>query len=390
MDCESDTSSYSSNESEEDAEDADLKKGLCVFFRSLSKFFIGYGYIPNNIYTIDYKLLFILTAMYTSLVTQFRQAAHQEADDDVDSGRLFKINSAWANNSVAGGVSDSILWNCRSDSKTSTYYKLLYLGLLILYCIVIIVYLLSSVIINSMIAFAVSKLNIDMGIMQKTNAHGDQETRTITKAYLDVVANEVKITAQLRERLKFLERKMHMQQKPDNKEALRKKISKLKRYYEKLFKFKEGKHFYNWFTVLYIIPRFQTLIMLSIITLTLTSYDIHPIGCLLHIEVSYDETEESVTLGISENSILYKEGCIVLIFLLAVSWIFLKIFQFSLLPRSKWGLQIKKSRQRKGCCCPWIITRQRKNKRNTSIPHSRNRLQQHPSTSSTRLECNEL
>jgi len=140
----------------------------------------------------------------------------------------------------------------------------------------------------------------------------------------------------------------------------------LNSYYVKLYKFKEGKHFYNWFTVLYIIPRFQTLIMLLIITFTLTSYDIHPIGCLLYIEISYDELKGSVTLRISENSILYKEACIVLIFVLAVSWVFLKIFQFSLLPRSKWGLLIKKSHQRKGCCCPWIITRQYNTKSNTA------------------------
>ena len=48
----------------------------------LKSFFIGY--IPDNLYTIDFKLLFILTAMYTSLITQFRQVANQEADDDVD------------------------------------------------------------------------------------------------------------------------------------------------------------------------------------------------------------------------------------------------------------------------------------------------------------------
>ena len=72
----------------------------------LRSFFVGY--IPNNLYTIDFKLLFILTAMYTSLITQFRQAANQEADDDVDSGRLLRINSVWTNHSVSGGVSDRI------------------------------------------------------------------------------------------------------------------------------------------------------------------------------------------------------------------------------------------------------------------------------------------
>ena len=51
------------------------------------------GYIPENLYATDFKLLFILTAIYTSLIFQFRQTGNEEAKDDMDSGRLFKINS---------------------------------------------------------------------------------------------------------------------------------------------------------------------------------------------------------------------------------------------------------------------------------------------------------
>ena len=102
------SSDYDSDATSDDSkEDIDVsydegRKNCCKIFRKklwnfLRSFFIGY--IPDNLYTIDFKLLFILTAMYTSLITQFRQAANQEADDDVDSGRLFKINSVWMNHS---------------------------------------------------------------------------------------------------------------------------------------------------------------------------------------------------------------------------------------------------------------------------------------------------
>ena len=267
-----------------------FRKKLWNFLRS---FFVGY--IPNNLYTMDFKLLFILTAMYTSLITQFRQAANQEADGDVDSKRLFRINSIWTNHSVSGGVSDRILWNCRSDSKTSTYYKTLYLGLITFYCIVVIVYLLASVIINSMVAYAVSKLTINT---KDTNQ---------SKAYLEMVADEVKITYQVYERLKNIEHKLFNLNKKENKEVLKNKISKLNKWYDKLLQFKQDTHLHNWFTVLYIIPRCETIVMLCILTLTLTSYDIHPIGCLSNISISYNKTEASVTLMISENSTLYKK-----------------------------------------------------------------------------------
>ena len=122
---------------------------------NLRKSFLN-DYIPENLYATDFKLLFILTAIYTSLIFQFRQTGNQEAEDDMYSGRLFKINSVWTNNSISGGVSDRVLWNCRIDSETDAYYKTLYLGLIILYCMVVVVY--TSVIINTMVAIAVSKV----------------------------------------------------------------------------------------------------------------------------------------------------------------------------------------------------------------------------------------
>jgi len=88
--------------------------------------------IPSAIYSTDLRLLFIVTAVYTSLVGLFRQAANQEADEDVNSGMNFKVNSEFLNHSIFGGVSDWILWNCRVDSRTNYYYKSLYGGLFFL------------------------------------------------------------------------------------------------------------------------------------------------------------------------------------------------------------------------------------------------------------------
>lgn len=63
------------------------------------------GYVPSNLYMTDFRLLFVLTAIYTSLITHFRQAGNQETEEDIVSGRLLKINSIWTlNHSVSGGV----------------------------------------------------------------------------------------------------------------------------------------------------------------------------------------------------------------------------------------------------------------------------------------------
>ena len=104
----------------------------------------------------------------------------------------------------------------------------------------------------------------------------------------------------------------------------------------------KGKKFlYNWLTILYIILRYETLIMLAVITFALTSYDIYPLGCLTHIDVIYNEAEMSVTLKISDIVIKYQQASVILIGLLLIHWITVKIIQYLLLPR-RWGLLITK------------------------------------------------
>ena len=303
-------------------------------------------YIPDNLYATDFKLLFILTAIYTSLIFQFRQTGNEEAADDADSGRLFKINSVWTNHSISGGVSDRVLWNCRIDSETDAYYKTLYLGLIILYCMVVVVYIIASVIINTMVAFAVSKVKIHK-----------EDDLGIHPYYLDTVADDIKIIHQLREMLKVLKYRWF---KAKNMEELEREIRHSKKITEKLLRFKTERHFENWLTVLYIIPRIETIVMLSILTLALTSYDIHPIGCLSHIGVSYNETESSVELMFSDNVKRYQKLSLLLIPILLLIWLLLKLIQFSLLPRSKWGLRIEKLDKRKYCSCAFKITTQSK------------------------------
>ena len=94
--------------------------------------------------------------------------------------------------------------------------------------------------------------------------------------------------------------------------------------------------------ILYIIPRIETVIMLCILAFALTSYDIHPLGCLSPIDVSYSETESFANLKISEGVIRYQRASAVLIILLLIIWLIFKVFQFLLLPRAQWDIQIKK------------------------------------------------
>jgi len=128
---------------------------------------------------------------------------------------------------------------------------------------------------------------------------------------------------------------------------LQKEISGIENWLNQMCSFEENEHFYNLFTILYIIPRFETMIILCILSLSLTSYDIHPIGCLSPIGISYNETYSSVTLVVSKSVMQYQRISMELIILLAITWFMLKLFQFSLLPRFKWDIQI----ENKPCFC---------------------------------------
>ena len=144
---------------------AGCKKCCFSFCKALKKIytfsqdvFTLSGHVPSGIYTTDIKYMFIFAAVYTSLVAQFRQTGNQEAEGDILSGRFFKVNAEWTNHTISGGVSDQILWNCRTDSRTATYYKIIYLGLVVIYFGTALFYFLTRIIMTYIIGKVVSHL----------------------------------------------------------------------------------------------------------------------------------------------------------------------------------------------------------------------------------------
>ena len=110
---------------------------------------------------------------------------------------------------------------------------------------------------------------------------------------------------------------------------------------------------YNWFAILFIIPRFETALMLVLLSLMLTSYDIHPLGCISPINVSYNQIDRSVTLSASESIIKYQKAAVIITAILVLLWVVLKFFQFLLLPRINWCLLIVRT-NRALCCCRYM------------------------------------
>lgn len=294
--------------------------------RSLFNFLTFGDHIPSAVYTTDIRLLFVVSSMYASLVSQFRQAANQETTGDIGSGFSFRVNSEFTNHSISGGVSDRILWNCREESHTQFYYKTLYLGLIVSYFTAIFIYFVAKVFVTGFVANAVWTLTYN-----HKKVH-----------HLELMANGFKMINQLSKNLKYIKNCAYKgkQSFEDFKIEFEKLATEWNEKWNKLVVGRKSKKFlYNWLIILYIIPRYETFIMLAIVTFALTSYDIHPLGCLSEIDVSYNEMEMSVTLKISDNVIRYQQACVIIISLLLVHWVEVKIVQYLLLPR-RWGLWV--------------------------------------------------
>ena len=144
----------------------------------------------------------------------------------------------------------------------------LYLGLILSYFLSIVVYFLARVFITGFVANTVWRLTYDC---KKTH-------------HLELMANGLKMINQLKREMEHaIDSKLSFNDFEKKVDELAKKWNEK---WKKLVKGRNDKMFlYNWLTVFYIIPRYETLIMLAMVTFALTSYDIHPLGCLSHIDV---------------------------------------------------------------------------------------------------------
>ena len=83
-------------------------------------------------FLLDLKVVYIITYAYITIVNLISSTANSEATSDADSMTLFNITlSPELRDVEVDSISDSILWNCRSQSVTNYYYRFLYFMLII-------------------------------------------------------------------------------------------------------------------------------------------------------------------------------------------------------------------------------------------------------------------
>ena len=223
----------------------------------------------------DLRIVFIMVAVYTSLVAHFSSTAAIEAERDVASRRNFTINVNWTNQEISGGISDPVLWGCRHYSDAKHYYRVLYGVLLCSYLMAVIVYVLTRTIV-SWLSFT---------------AYRQLEESDDGKGYLLYVANSLK---------KILSFQYTLEHPPNDGIIKNEDLVNISNHWKQHSAPSRSK---KWvFFVFYFIPMLETVLSLLVVIAIILSYDLHPIVCLSGIfrsevaAITYNPVHRSVVI----------------------------------------------------------------------------------------------
>ena len=234
-----------------------------------------YPTVFSQLVSSDLRIVFIMVAVYTSLVAHFSSTAAIEAERDVASRRNFTVNVNWTNQEVSGGISDPVLWGCRRYSDTKHYYRVLYGVLLCSYLIALIVYMLTRCIV-SWLSFT---------------AYCQLEDSEDGKDYLLYVANSLK---------KILSFQHMLEHPPSDGKIKRENLVDISNHWKQHSASPKSKRWVLF--VFYCIPILETVLSLLVVIAIILSYDLHPMVCLSGIfrseiaSIMYNPVHHSVVL----------------------------------------------------------------------------------------------
>ena len=234
-----------------------------------------YPTVFSKLDSSDLRIVFIMVAVYTSLVAHFSSTAAIEAERDVASRRNFTVNVNWTSLDITGGISDPVLWGCRRYSDTKHYYRVLYGVLLCSYLIALIVYMLTRSIVCWLSFTAYCQL----------------EDSKDGKGYLFYVANSLK---------KILSFQYMLERPPSDGEIKYEDLVNISNHWKQHSTPPRSKRWVLF--VFYVTPMLETVLSLLVVIAIILSYDLHPIVCLSGIfrsevaSIMYNPVHRSVVL----------------------------------------------------------------------------------------------
>ena len=251
--------------------------------------------LNNTLFLTNVNFIVIIALIYISILSQFTYVAATETERDISSGRTFNFGAhgKWFNQSVSGGVSNSVLWKC-SEESSARYLKAFFFTLLTLLITITIVYAVMSL------------------LMTLVNYH--RVKRLIKDKYKMLVYNSVKSNP-----IATLTTILHMLFQLRHLEIPKYKIDFI------LWNDANTNKSHQWCSYLFLIPSIELILILLLFLLVLTSYNVYPIGCFF-TDVDFDENSNVVMLDLTEGVYTYQKIAVVTAIIIFFTLTFIKAF----------------------------------------------------------------
>jgi len=235
----------------------------------------------TNFIPIDIRALFIVISVYTTVARLIATTAHNEATDDANNDRLFNLTDKPEHTDVpVKEISNAVLWDCRDKSVTNNYYKALYGMLFTAFGVVVLM-------------FIGARLTVMCG----------WRSRLSENLY------------SILWRLVLIKRLKQLVLRYGTNDPRTRKKSKV--YYEQWNI--ERKQKAHW--TIPAIPYFETIFLVVALPFMLTSYDLHPLGCVIGPDegsIQYFNETAKVKLNFPTALINYQKFALVVSVVLMV------------------------------------------------------------------------
>ena len=235
----------------------------------------------SNFILIDIRALFIVISVYTTVAAVISTTAHNEATEDTTNDRRFNLTDKPEHTDVpVNEISNAILWDCREKSVTNQYYKALYGILFTAFGIVVLM-------------FIGARLTVMCGWRSRLshNLHN------------------------ILWRLVLIKRLKQLVLRYGTNDPRTKKKSQI--YYEQWNV--EQKQKAHW--TISAVPYFETVFLVIALPFMLTSYDIHPLGCVIGPDegsIQYFNETGKVKLDFPPTLVAYQKFALVVSVVLMV------------------------------------------------------------------------
>ena len=224
----------------------------------------------SNFLLIDIRVLFIVVSVYTTVAAVISTAAHNEATKDSTSERTFNVTDRPEHMDVnVTEISNAILWDCREKSVTRRYYRSLYGLLFMSFGLIVLI-------------FIGARLTVMCGWRSRLsrNLHNILWRLVLIKRLRQLVLR-------------------YGTNDPRTKE-------KAEIYYQQWNSKQQEK--VHW--TISAVPYFEALFLVFALPFILTSYDLHPLGCVVGPDedsIEYFNDTGRVELGFPEGLVVYQK-----------------------------------------------------------------------------------